>query len=188
MKEAINGHTFHIPVMGIGFTIDTPVKVAKYGICSVMSMVDDLIVEKMREKYCAKFDFPFEAISTKIEDYRAKRFTAYFDVVDVIVKKSFEDLKNSIHETGTEVNRYMDLLPDISKVKKGFKELKTTEILELEKEVKKLKKQITIRLDEDTIEYFKTMADDKGLPYQGLINLYLRDCAQTHRDLKLQWQ
>jgi len=54
--------------------------------------------------------------------------------------------------------------------------------------VQKLKKQITIRLDEDTIEYFKTMADDKGLPYQGLINLYLRDCAQTQRDLKLQWQ
>lgn len=52
----------------------------------------------------------------------------------------------------------------------------------------KLKKQITIRLDEDTIEYFKAMADNKGLPYQGLINLYLRDCAQTHRDLKLQWQ
>jgi len=52
----------------------------------------------------------------------------------------------------------------------------------------KLKKQITIRLDEDTIEYFKNMAEDKGLPYQGLINLYLRDCAQSHRDLKLQWQ
>ena len=52
----------------------------------------------------------------------------------------------------------------------------------------KLKKQITIRLDEDTIEYFKIMAEDKGLPYQGLINLYLRDCAQSHRDLKLQWQ
>jgi len=52
----------------------------------------------------------------------------------------------------------------------------------------KLKKQITIRLDEDTIQYFKNMAEDKGLPYQGLINLYLRDCAQSHRDLKLQWQ
>ena len=52
----------------------------------------------------------------------------------------------------------------------------------------KLKKQITIRLDEDTIEYFKNMANNKGLPYQGLINLYLRDCAQSHRDLKLQWQ
>ena len=52
---------------------------------------------------------------------------------------------------------------------------------------KKLKKQITIRLDEDTIGYFKELAEVKGIPYQSLINLYLRDCAQTHRDLKLQW-
>ena len=52
----------------------------------------------------------------------------------------------------------------------------------------KLKKQITIRLDKDTIAYFKGMADDKGIPYQSLINLYLRDCAQNHRDLKIQWQ
>ncbi|MBL4794406.1 MAG: BrnA antitoxin family protein [Pseudomonadales bacterium] len=51
---------------------------------------------------------------------------------------------------------------------------------------KKLKKQVTIRLDEDTIIYFKAMADDKGIPYQSLINLYLRDCAQNHKDLK--WQ
>lgn len=53
---------------------------------------------------------------------------------------------------------------------------------------KKLKKQVTIRLDEDTVEYFKGLADDKGIPYQSLINLYLRDCAQSHRDLKMQWQ
>ena len=52
--------------------------------------------------------------------------------------------------------------------------------------IKKLKKQVTIRLDEDTITYFKDMAEDKGLPYQSLINLYLRDCAQSHKDLK--WQ
>lgn len=51
----------------------------------------------------------------------------------------------------------------------------------------KLKKQITIRLDEDTIAYFKAMAEDKGIPYQSLINLYLRDCAQEHRDLKMHW-
>ena len=55
-------------------------------------------------------------------------------------------------------------------------------------DIQKLKKQITIRLDEDTIEYFKGMAEKKGIPYQSLINLYLRDCAQAHRDLKLQWQ
>ena len=53
---------------------------------------------------------------------------------------------------------------------------------------KKLKKQVTIRLDEDTVEYFKGLAEDKGIPYQSLINLYLRDCAQSHRDLKMQWQ
>jgi len=52
----------------------------------------------------------------------------------------------------------------------------------------RLKKQITIRLDEDTIAYFKELAEEKGIPYQSLINLYLRDCAQSHRDLKLAWQ
>lgn len=51
---------------------------------------------------------------------------------------------------------------------------------------KKLKKQVTIRLDEDTIGCFKGLAEDQGLPYQSLINLYLRDCAQTGKDLK--WQ
>ena len=52
----------------------------------------------------------------------------------------------------------------------------------------KLKKQITIRLEEETIDYFKTMAEEKGIPYQSLINMYLRDRAQSHRDLKLEWQ
>jgi uncharacterized protein (DUF4415 family) len=53
---------------------------------------------------------------------------------------------------------------------------------------KKLKKQVTIRLDEDTVAYFKDLAEEKGLPYQSLINLYLRDCAQSHKDLKIEWQ
>lgn len=49
---------------------------------------------------------------------------------------------------------------------------------------KRLKKQITIRLDQETISYFKRMAEEKGIPYQSLINLYLRDCASTQRELK----
>lgn len=53
---------------------------------------------------------------------------------------------------------------------------------------KKLKKQVTIRLDEDTVAYFKNLAEKKDLPYQSLINLYLRDCAQSHKDLKIEWQ
>ena len=52
---------------------------------------------------------------------------------------------------------------------------------------KRLKKQITIRLDEDTIEYFKDLAEEKGIPYQSLINLYLRDCAESQKKLKVKW-
>lgn len=52
---------------------------------------------------------------------------------------------------------------------------------------KRLKKQITIRLDDDTIDYFKRMAESKGLPYQSLIKLYLRDCATTHREIEISW-
>ena len=52
---------------------------------------------------------------------------------------------------------------------------------------KRLKKQVTIRLDEETIGYFKNMAEDKGIPYQSLINLYLRDCASHHKELELSW-
>lgn len=52
---------------------------------------------------------------------------------------------------------------------------------------KRLKKQITIRLDEETIDYFKAMAEEDGIPYQSLINLYLLDCARQHRRLKMSW-
>ncbi len=51
-----------------------------------------------------------------------------------------------------------------------------------------LKKQITIRLDEDSIAYFKTISEEVGIPYQSLINLYLRDCAASHRKLELNWK
>lgn len=51
-----------------------------------------------------------------------------------------------------------------------------------------LKKQITIRLDEESITYFKAVSQDVGIPYQSLINLYLRDCAATQRKLNLNWK
>ena len=51
-----------------------------------------------------------------------------------------------------------------------------------------LKKQITIRLDEEAIDYFKSISDQVGIPYQNLINLYLRDCAATQKKLDLSWK
>lgn len=53
---------------------------------------------------------------------------------------------------------------------------------------KRLKKSVTIRLDEDTIAYFKDLATDTGIPYQTLINLYLRDCAASERKLSMRWR
>lgn len=52
----------------------------------------------------------------------------------------------------------------------------------------RLKRQVTIRLDEQTIEYFKRMAEESGIPYQTLINLYLRDCATSKKRLSVAWK
>ena len=51
-----------------------------------------------------------------------------------------------------------------------------------------LKKQVTIRLDSETIDYFKDLSEDKGIPYQTLINLYLRECAEKHKKLNIAWK
>jgi uncharacterized protein (DUF4415 family) len=51
----------------------------------------------------------------------------------------------------------------------------------------KPKKQLTIRLDEDTIDYFRSLSEESGIPYQSLINLYLRDCATANKKLQLKW-
>ncbi len=68
-------HTFHIPVMGLAYTIDSPIRVAQYGISSVISIMDDELIEKMNAFYSKKFDLPYQEISQKISDYRAKRIT-----------------------------------------------------------------------------------------------------------------
>jgi uncharacterized protein (DUF4415 family) len=53
--------------------------------------------------------------------------------------------------------------------------------------IKKLKKQVTIRLEEDVVDYFKLLAQQTGIPYQSLINLYLQDCVKSQRKLSLEW-
>ncbi len=52
---------------------------------------------------------------------------------------------------------------------------------------KLLKKQITIRIETEIIDYFKKLSDDSGIPYQNLINLYLKDCVDSHRQLSFKW-
>ena len=123
MHNKKHKHNFHIPVMGTGFTIDTPVKVAKYGISSVVSLVDDILAENMRKYYSNKFNISFKAISDKIEDFRALRFTAYLNLIDKIVRDKFEDLKKSYKKNSFEICQYLDLLPDSKSLKSEFNNL-----------------------------------------------------------------
>jgi len=117
-----NGHTFHIPVMGIGYTIDTPVKVAHYGISSVLSLVDDGLLEKMREFYCKKYNLQYEPIIKNNRDARAKRITSYLNLLDVIVKRKVDELKSSFQKTGDEISKYFNMFPDFSEMKKEFQD------------------------------------------------------------------
>ena len=124
-----NPHTFHIPVMGLGYSIDSPIKVAHYGISSVISLVDDISMEKMREFYCKKFNLPFQSIPTKAEDHRAKRITAYLNTVQEIVKHKFDNLKNSISHTEEDLKKYIDMLPEMSEIKLKFNQMINTDNL-----------------------------------------------------------
>ncbi len=125
-------HSFHIPVMGIGFTIDTPLKVSQYGIDSVISLVDDFLLEKLRKMYCEKFDIPYDEITEKTEDFRAKRITYYLNLINDLAKKKFEEFKNATIEKGNEIKEYFNLLPDTSTLKQEFKNL-TAEYFDLNK-------------------------------------------------------
>ena len=113
-------HSFHIPVMGIGFTIDTPLKVSQFGIDSVISLVDDILLEKIREMYCNKFKIPYTEITEKMEDFRAKRITSYLNLIKILSEQKFEALKNFSLETASEIKKYFHLLPDTSKLKREF--------------------------------------------------------------------
>lgn len=116
-------HSFHIPVMGTSFTIDTPIKVAKYGISSVISLVDDTLIEQMRKFYSHEINENYIPINKSDEDYRAKRITAYLDLVDAIVKKQFEEVKASPFEPKSEITKYFELLDDASALKSEYREM-----------------------------------------------------------------
>jgi len=115
-----NAHTFHIPVMGLAYTIDSPIRVAHYGISSVVSITDDEVIEKMRAFYSEKFEQPYQEITQKFHDYRAERITHYLNLVDTIVKEKFENFKNELAESRTSLENYIAMLPNKSDLKKGL--------------------------------------------------------------------
>lgn len=136
-------HKFHIPVMGLAFTIDSPIKVARFGISSVISIVEDRLIEMMRGYYYPTIGQEYQPVSTHEEDYRARRITDYLNLVNTIVLAQVEKLRNEGFEAGSEIVKYFTMLPEDSSLKKLFLQMmNTTDQPEKEKLGKYLRTQI----------------------------------------------
>ena len=109
--------------MGIAFTIDSPIKVARYGINSTISIIEDNLVEIMRKHYYKQLGEPYVPISIKENEYRARRITDYLNLVNRIVKQGFEELRTSVFEKGSEIIKYLEMLPESSSLKARYQQL-----------------------------------------------------------------
>ncbi|NQV29442.1 MAG: hypothetical protein HQ508_01020, partial [Candidatus Marinimicrobia bacterium] len=116
-------HNFHIPVMGTGHSIDTPIRLAHLGITSVISIIDDILLERLRKYYTAQYNLQYERISAREEDGRAKRITAYLNMVQEIVNLKMERIRALPFFEINEKTRYFELLPDTSTLKAAYQEL-----------------------------------------------------------------
>jgi len=117
-------HSFHIPVLGLGYSVDTPLKVARFGISSVVSIVDDLLLERMREYHTRSRSLPYSSIPSGSDDHRAKRITAYLNLLNQLVTEQFEALKQEEFTGGSALTRYFDLLPDTSPLKAKYRQMR----------------------------------------------------------------
>lgn len=107
-------HTFHIPVMGTGFTVDSALSVAKFGISSAISLVDDLMIEQMRKYHAERVGEPYEEITNQDEDPRARRITLYLNLINLLVERQMKVLKAMPFSDGSDIVRYFELMPESS--------------------------------------------------------------------------
>ena len=119
----MSSHNFHIPVMGVAYTIDSPLRVSQYGIDSVISLVDNVLLEKLRKVYSEQFNIPYQEISEKAEDYMAKRITSYLNLINRLSIDKMESVKHNLEDKKTEILDYFEMLPDTSDIKKEFKRM-----------------------------------------------------------------
>lgn len=162
-------HNFHIPVLGLAFSIDTPLKVAQFGISSVLSIVDDELIERMREYHLKQNNLQYNPILKNEEDYRAKRITSYLNLLNHLINKQIEKIKNGVFEKETDLTKYFELLPEHSKLKKLYSSLKTVNskekkdqiIAELKDNIKAGAIEVNIMAKVDKINFSKS-GDDLG--------------------------
>jgi hypothetical protein len=137
-------HSFHIPVLGLGYSIDTPLKVARYGISSVISITDDELCERMREFHLAAKQLEYIPVRKEEEDGRAGRITAYLNLMHRLVNEQFRLLRLESFAPGNDIHTYFELLPENSRPKMIYRHMMQMEESE-EKDVlqKELRWQMT---------------------------------------------
>jgi hypothetical protein len=118
-----DGHYLHIPVMGTGYSADTPIRVAHLGITSVISILDDILLEKLRRFYSLEFNFPYDEIHSTATDCRAQRITAYLNLVKKIVDRKLDETKQLPFFEQNEKQKYFDLLPETAPLKIAYRAL-----------------------------------------------------------------
>ncbi len=98
--------------MGTGFTIDTPIRIAKLGISTVVSIIDDMLTERMRKYHAERVGEPYKEIPRKSKDSRVRRIREYLNLIHRIVNKQMNSLRKSPFEPGSDITRYFNMLPD----------------------------------------------------------------------------
>ncbi len=116
-------HTFHIPVMGTAFTVDTPLKVSQFGIDSVIALADDVLLERLRKVYADKNNLQYEEIKNNTKDYRADRITSYLNLVNKLANQKYEEYTTATKEKVEVLKTIFSTFPETSQLKKEFNKL-----------------------------------------------------------------
>lgn len=124
-RELCQEHTFHIPVMGTGYSLDTALRVAPFGIASVLSLVNDVLIEQLRLYHAARVGEAAEPIRADHPDARAARITAYLNLLDLLVEREVAAIRAAPFAPGSPLTRYFDLLPE-SPLKRRYRSLAQT--------------------------------------------------------------
>lgn len=123
----LKNHSLHIPVMGTAFTIDTPLKVGRFGISSVVSLCDDELCEEMREHYAKRYNLTYTPIKKWDEDFRARRITAYLNDLDVILTRQVDEMKGQDFTPDTDLTKYFEMLSENTPLKNAYNEMLATQ-------------------------------------------------------------
>lgn len=152
--------------MGLAFTIDSPVKVAQYGISSAISIMEDRLIEMMRKHYYSYANESYYPITTKEDNYREKRITDYLNLVGKIVAAQIDKLKNSVFEAGSEIVKYYELLPDDSKIRQLYFQMLGSG----NEEKKKLETELRSRITAGSIDVnIMTKLDKNNYDNEGVL-------------------